>query len=99
MHDYSRLNNSIKITALKAFEASKPIKIVFGIVTSEDPLIIEIESKLPLNKNQLILSRNVTGYKKHMNPGLKHNLKVNDELILFRLEGGQQFLVSDWIGW
>lgn len=128
MHDYSRLNNLIKEIALNAINNSKPTNIVYGIVTSDDPLIIEIESKLPLNKNQLILSRNVTDYKTKIsfdNPGITHDvngylpgtthnidkleftsniknditiyngLKKNEEVILIRLEGGQQFIVWD----
>lgn len=128
MHNYSRLNNLIKSSALKAVENTKPTKIVFGIVKSEDPLIIEIEQKIPLNKNQLILSRNVTDYKTKIsfdNPDITHNvngylpgtthkidkleftsdiknditiyngLKKDEEVILIRLEGGQEFIVWD----
>lgn len=128
MHNYTRLNNLIKEIALNAVSNSKPINVVFGIVKSEDPLVIEIENKLPLNKNQLILSRNVTDFKTKIsfdNPSITHNvngylpgtthkidklqftsnvknditiyngLKKDEEVILIRLEGGQQFIVWD----
>lgn len=77
MHDYSRLNNLIKEISLNAVESSKPINVIFGIVTSDDPLIIEIEDKLKLNKNQLILTRNVTDFKTKLsfdNPGITHDV-------------------------
>lgn len=131
MHDYSRLNNLIKSIALNAVDNSKPVNVVFGIVKSADPLIIEIEQKIPLNKNQLILTRNVTNHKTKIsfdNPDIKNvittssypsdssessksyqrfkekvqnditvynGLKKGEEVILIRLEGGQQFIVWD----
>ena len=63
MHNFSRLNESIKQIAKGVYESIKPTTIMFGKVISEKPLKINLEQKLTLGENQLILSRNVTDYK------------------------------------
>lgn len=60
MYDTSELLRIIKQSAVDAVEASKPVNIVFGTVTNASPLEIQVEQKLVLKKEQLVLSRNVT---------------------------------------
>ena len=43
-------------------DASKPVAVLFGKVTSISPLKVNIEQKMTLGAEQLILSRNVTDY-------------------------------------
>lgn len=43
-------------------EASKPVNVYFGEVVSKSPLKINVEQKMVLGENQLILARNVTDY-------------------------------------
>jgi hypothetical protein len=50
----------MKKAALEAVEASKPVAILFGTVTSASPLNINVEQKMTLTVEQLILARNVT---------------------------------------
>lgn len=57
------INELIKMTALGAFEESKPTAIVFGKVISIEPLKINVEQKLTLTAAQLVLTRNVIDYK------------------------------------
>lgn len=52
----------LKRAAMDAVEASKPVNVVFGKVTSANPLKINVDQKLTLTTDQLILSRNVTDY-------------------------------------
>lgn len=52
----------IKQAALDAVNASKPVHVCFGKVTSVSPLKILVEQKLPLGKGQLVLCQNVTDY-------------------------------------
>lgn len=99
MHDLSRINNTIKKVALNAVENSKPVNIMFGTVTRKNPLEIDVEQRLLLGINQLILTKNVTGLKKHENTSKVHDLEVNDEVILLRKQGGQKYVVLDWTGW
>lgn len=60
--DANRLLESMKRAALDAQEASKPVNIYFGEVISKSPLQINVEQKMILGENQLILTRNVTDY-------------------------------------
>lgn len=60
MSDSNDLLKMIKQSAVDAVEASKPVNVTFGTVISVSPLQIQVEQKLILQKEQLILSRNVT---------------------------------------
>ena len=60
------LTNLIKQIACNAVNASKPVTVKFGIVTSESPLEITIDQKLRLSKEFLVLTRNVTDYEVDM---------------------------------
>lgn len=55
----SDLANIIKRLAVDAAEAGKPVKVMFGEVTSIKPLQIMVEQKLPLTENFLVLTEAV----------------------------------------
>lgn len=61
--DAVELMKTVKRAALDAVNASKPVEICFGKVTSASPLKILVEQKMTLGKEQLILTRNVTDFK------------------------------------
>lgn len=88
----------IKKSAVEAVEASNPINIVYATVISINPLKIVTEQKLPLSKEQLVLTRNVTDYEitldntEHI---IKNALKVNEKVVLIREQGGQKYIVWD----
>lgn len=69
MPDAVELLKTIKRAALDAVDASKPVQICFGKVTSTSPLKILVEQKLPLGEGQLILCRNVTDHKTYITGG------------------------------
>lgn len=78
------MNESIKRIALKAFEASNPVNVLFGTVTKANPLEVEIHQKLRLSKEFLVeTKRDGT------------SLVVGDKIVLLRVQGGQQFIVLD----
>ena len=52
----------LKQLALEAVDASRPVKVLFGKVTSESPLQITIDQKRILTSSFLILCREVTDY-------------------------------------
>ncbi len=52
----------IKQAALEAMQNSKPTDFCIGIVTSESPLNIQLDQKLTLTEDFLLLTRNVTDY-------------------------------------
>lgn len=62
MPDAVELMKTVKRAALDAVNASKPVEVCFGKVTSASPLQILVEQKMTLGKAQLILARNVTDY-------------------------------------
>lgn len=108
MRDSKDLIKSIKKAADEAVEASKPVALCFGKVTSVAPLGILVDQKLPITSKQIVMTRNVTDFKTDTSSreraGEKtgviiHNqLAVGDEVILLRVQGGQKFVVLDKIG-
>lgn len=56
------LVKTIKKAAIEAVEATKPVAVLFGKVTSASPLQINVEQKMTLGAAQLVLSRNVTDF-------------------------------------
>lgn len=52
----------VKRAAVEAVEASKPVNVCYGKVTNDSPLEILVDQKITLNKNQLVLARDVTEY-------------------------------------
>lgn len=61
--DASELLTTIKKAALDAVESKKPVNVFFGTVISVNPLKIDVEQKMILEKEQLVLARNVTDFK------------------------------------
>lgn len=66
MPDAVELVKTIKRAALDAVNASKPVEVCFGKVTSASPLKILVEQKMTLGATQLILCRNVTEHTMEM---------------------------------
>jgi hypothetical protein len=67
--DAVELTKAIKRAAIEAMNASKPVEVCFGKVTSASPLKILVEQKMTLGEAQLVLSRNVTDYKTYITGG------------------------------
>ena len=57
------LVGAIKRAALQAYENADPSTWMLGEVTNTDPLEIEVEQRLTLDEDNLILTRNVKNYK------------------------------------
>ncbi|WP_342505610.1 DUF2577 domain-containing protein [Sporosarcina sp. FSL K6-2383] len=96
----------IKITAMKAFEASNPVNIFVGTVANANPIEIEIHQKLKLTREFLVITERVTRLEidlKHNHGGvdaltkivIREGLKKGDGVVLARVQGGQQFVVLD----
>lgn len=62
MPDAAELVRAIKMAAIDAVEADKPAEVCFGIVTNTAPLKIQVEQKLTLGENQLVLTKAVTNH-------------------------------------
>lgn len=94
------LLESIKTASINAINASKPVEIVYGIVLSIEPLEIDLEQKLTLSESFLIVPEEFTDRKinividdEEKEIEIKNALKVDDKLILARVQGGQKYLV------
>lgn len=62
MRDSTDLVRLMKQAAMEAVKTSQPSNIVFGTVTSASPLKIQISSKITLESEMLLLTRNVTEF-------------------------------------
>lgn len=69
---------TIKRVALNAFEASKPVKLLFGEVISTDPVTIQVGELLTLPREFLVINGTVS---------------KGDHVTLIRCQGGQKYVV------
>lgn len=96
----SNLLQTIKIAALDAVNASKPIEIVLGEVLTAEPLKINLEQKLTLTSAFVIVPREFTDYKtkilideEEKEIEIKNALKAGEKLALAKIQGGQKYLI------
>ena len=102
MANYNELVKVMKQAGVNATEAKNPVNVCYGKVTSETPLKISVEQKITLGTAQLVLARNVTDYDMKITIDNQekiikvHNgLKVGEEVLLLRKQGGQKYIVVD----
>lgn len=102
MLDANDLLLAIKKASIDAIESIKPVNIVFGKVENINPLKVNVENKLHLSKEQLILPLSFKKYEFRCEVDGKigfakfdNTLKSGDDVILLRVQGGQQYLILD----
>ena len=78
------LVGAIKKAALQAYANSDPSTWMLGEVKDDNPLKIQIEQRLTLDKDNLILTK--TG---------SDAIKKGRIMLLIRQQGGQKFIVID----
>lgn len=74
----SGIIDTIKKVSLNAFEASNPVKLLFGKVISTDPVKIQVGEYLTLTKEFLVINGAVS---------------QDDTVTLIRCQGGQKYVV------
>ena len=74
----SGIIETIKKTALAAFEATNPVKLLFGKVISVDPVKIQVGEYLTLSREFLVINGKV---------------EKDDDVTLIRCQGGQKYVV------
>ena len=74
----SGIIDTIKKVALAAFEASNPVKLLFGKVTAVNPVKIQVGEFLTLTKEFLVINGEVF---------------EGDDVTLIRCQGGQKYVV------
>ena len=72
--DLMSLVDLIKTTAIKAVLSTNPVNVLFGTVSQESPLEIEIHQKLKLTEEFLVVTKRVTRYE----VDLEHNHSYTD---------------------
>lgn len=80
----AKLDQLIKKAAVEAVAASKPVDIVYGKVLSVTPITIQVDQKLTLDDDFIVMTQTVSGI---LIPG--------DRVAMLRAQGGQSYLVID----
>lgn len=83
--------DAIRTLAQQTYLADKPTERAFGVVTSVDPLVIQINEKLVLDEDFLVITQTVKNY---INWKF---LTIGDKVVMTRQLGGQQFIVDDMV--
>lgn len=73
----------LKRIALEAVEASKPVVVLFGTVSSTNPLSIYLEQKRTITKSFLVITDRAK------------DLSIGDGVVMIRMQGGQKYIVID----
>lgn len=102
----------IKKAAMEAVKASEPSDFVFGTVINNAPLSIQIDQKLILTKEFLLLTSNVMEYSvkakmfalesngdgaEQQKMTVYNGLQIDDKVIMLKQQGGQKYVVLDKI--
>ncbi|WP_206438411.1 DUF2577 domain-containing protein [Paenibacillus whitsoniae] len=100
MKKIAELNNLIKQVGVGATEAGKPLQLLFAKVTGIDPLEVFVDQRFALDEDFLIVPESLTAYRVESEAlpeplVIRRGLEAGDDLILLRLQGGQQFLILD----
>lgn len=102
MRDSGDLVKAIKRIVEETTENNKPTHIMYGKVISVSPLRVNVEQRMILDKNQLVLTDHLTrktGWTvvndRTYEVVFDNRLKVNDNVLLIRKQGGQKFIIID----
>ena len=90
---------AVKQAALEAVESKDPMRFCFGRVSKVDPLEIWIDQKLTVPESAIILTGMVSKITCEAEGigriTLDNSLKVGNQVILIRVDGGQKYIVLD----
>ena len=104
VRDHGDLVRIIKRMVKETVENEKPTRVMYGKVISTNPLKVNIEQRMVLDKNFLVLSDQLTrkstriripSTNDQVDVVFDNSLKVNDKVILLREQGGQKFIILD----
>lgn len=88
----------IKEAGLGAVEAGKPVAVVFGTVIRTAPLLVNVEQRLQLPEELLIIPESLTEYKLVIAGEeyvIRKGLKAGDQVLMMRMQGGQRYALLD----
>lgn len=97
----------IKQAAAETVEAGEPAGIVYGEVTSQEPLMVTVNPRLVLTKEFLLLTSQVRQHTVQMSGTdrigkpeeytVYNSLQMGDEVIMIKQQGGQKYIILDKI--
>lgn len=97
----------IKKAAMDAVRASKPTAIVYGEVKAVNPLKVQVDQRLTLEEDFLVLTKAVTsytaigttstdsGHSHTVTVTIDNSLQVGDKVTMIMVQGGQQYVIID----
>jgi hypothetical protein len=93
-----RLLEIIREASKGTVEAGKPVSILYGTITNENPLEVNVDQRFPLSEDFLVVPESMTEFKVTIGVieyVIRKGLKTNDKVILLRVQGGQQYIILD----
>ncbi|WP_168120960.1 DUF2577 domain-containing protein [Paenibacillus sp. HB172176] len=88
----------IKQAAKDAVDATNPVIVLFGVVTSVNPLKVNVDQRFNLTADFLILTEATREWKVTLGGAeyvVREGLQVDDKVILLRMQGGHKYVVAD----
>lgn len=102
LRDFTDMVKAIQKNNERSIDYSKPTTFMFGTVTNVNPLKVNVEQRMVLDKHSLILSENVTDHDVSMMVDderktyrIYNALKTRREGCLVTSTRGQKFIILD----
>ncbi|RXZ77242.1 DUF2577 domain-containing protein [Paenibacillaceae bacterium] len=92
------LIDKIKEISQGTNQAGNPVAVMFGTVSKVNPLEVIVEQRLALPRDFLIVPETLTEYKLligEIEYTIRRGLEVGDQVILARVQGGQDYVILD----
>jgi hypothetical protein len=90
------LIDTIKRIVNDQVHAMQPAAVMYGVVTKENPLEVNVDQRLPLTADFLILPEHMTAYSVTVGVQtieIRRGLELGDRVILLRSAGGRDYVV------
>ena len=90
------LNDVIKRIAREQMEAAQPAAVMYGTVTSTNPLEVNVDQRLPLSADFLVVPEHMTAYSVTVcsqTIEIRRGLEAGDRVILLRCPGGREYVI------
>ncbi|MGG1597606.1 DUF2577 domain-containing protein [Paenibacillus naphthalenovorans] len=90
------LNDTVKKIARNYLESVKLTDVVLAEVTKINPLEVNVDQRLPLDEDFLMVPEHMTEYKVMVGSQeviIRRGLEVGDKVILVRQQGGLNFVI------
>lgn len=93
-----RMVELVKQIADGTSRAGQPVAVLLGTVTKTNPLEVNVEQRLTLSEDFLLVTERVTRYEQTVGNTtivIRPGLVAGDTVLLLRVQGGQRYVVMD----